>query len=82
MKEVLVLHDDGRWWPADLLDQRQQPDGSWRCSVGYSTGPGQSYRRSVPATQVRAVDDPPDGWTDPRRGPPAEDRPRPWLLGG
>ena len=31
---VLVLHDDGRWYLAQLLGQhRDQRTGAWRCRV-------------------------------------------------
>jgi hypothetical protein len=51
---VLALHDDGRWWPADLLDQyRDRADGS-RCGVvTYSTAPGMRYIRAEPASECR-----------------------------
>jgi hypothetical protein len=67
-KSVLALHDDGRWWPAEVLDQyRDRADGLWRVVVTYSTAPGMRYIRAMPADDCRPVDDPPPGWTDPRR---------------
>ena len=67
-KSVLALHDDGRWWPAEVLDQyRASADGEWRVVVTYSTAPGMRYIRAEPADRYRAVDDPPPGWVDPRQ---------------
>jgi hypothetical protein len=38
---VLVPHDDGQWYVAQLLDQvRDRRDGTWRVVVSYTTGPG------------------------------------------
>ena len=66
-KSVLTLHDDGRWWPAELRDQyRDRADGSWRVVVTYSTTPGLRYIRAAPAAECRPADDPPPGWVDPR----------------
>ncbi len=64
--EILVPHDDGRWYRATLLGQhRDRSDGHWRCGVRYYVGPGQQYQRVLPAADCRAVDVPPPGWTDP-----------------
>lgn len=70
--EVLVPHDDGRWYRAQLLGQhRSSVDGHWRCGVRYYVGPGEQYQRVLPAADCRAVDDPPPGWVDPRETAPA-----------
>ncbi len=38
---VEVLHDDGRWYLAQLLGQhRDRETGDWRCGVRYSVAPG------------------------------------------
>ena len=53
-REVLAPHDDGRWWPAEVLDQyRDRADGSWRVVVTYSTVPGMRYIRAMPAADFR-----------------------------
>jgi hypothetical protein len=67
-KSVLVLHDDDRWWPGEVLDQyRDRVDGSWRVVVTYSTGPGLRYIRAEPADRCRPADKPPLGWSDARQ---------------
>jgi hypothetical protein len=67
-KSVLVIHDDGRWWVADLLAQYPSTaePGRWKVTVRYTTEPGARYQRTLWADECRAVDDPPPGWSDPR----------------
>ncbi len=56
---VIAPHDDGTFRTAALLDQyRSRADGSWRVVVRYTTGPGQTYVRAMPAAACRPVDDP------------------------
>lgn len=62
---VEVLHDDGRWWPAQLLDQyRDRTNGAWRVVVTYVTEPVSTYIRALPADRCRRSpeqqDDQPD----------------------
>jgi hypothetical protein len=68
-RQILVEHDDGRWYVAGLLDQyRDRRTGGWRVVVTYSTGPGLTFIRAEPADHCRTVEDPPSGWVDPRQG--------------
>ena len=40
---VEVLHDDGRWYVAQLLGQhRDRATGDWRCGVRYTVGAGEA----------------------------------------
>ncbi len=56
---VLAPHDDGHFRLAALLDQyRSRSDGTWRVVVRYSTAPGSTYVRAMPAADCRPVDDP------------------------
>ena len=56
---VEVLHDDGRWYLAQLLGQhRDRQTGDWRCGVRYSVAPGMTYQRvgaSIPSLQLMAT---------------------------
>lgn len=54
--EVLVPHDDGRWYRAQLLSQHRV-DGVWRVTVTYSTGPGFRFWRGMLADRCRALPD-------------------------
>ena len=55
---VLAPHDDGRWWVAELLDQyRDRRDGLWHVVVRYTTGPGFTYIRAMPAADCRSLPD-------------------------
>lgn len=41
-EQILVPHDDGRWYPATLLGQhRDRASGDWRVGVRYTVGVGQ-----------------------------------------
>ena len=63
MPDVLVPHDDGRWWPATPVAQYRstlQP-GRWKVTVRYSVQPGAQYQRTLWADDCRAVDNPPPG---------------------
>lgn len=51
-RRVLVLHDDGRWYAATLLDAYLDGDG-WRAVVRYSTEPGSQYLRGVSYDALR-----------------------------
>jgi hypothetical protein len=55
---VLAPHDDGRMYPAELLDQYRGRDGSWRVVVRYSTEPGSTYIRAEPAERCRPFYEP------------------------
>ena len=49
---VLVLHDDGRWYVAQLLGQhRDRVTGDWRCGVRYTVAAGMQHQRVVWADQ-------------------------------
>jgi hypothetical protein len=51
---VFVLHDEGRWYLAQLLGQhRDRAAGDWRCGVRYSVDVGVRYQRVVWAAQCR-----------------------------
>jgi hypothetical protein len=67
--ELLVLHDDGRWWLATLLAQYRSTlvPGRWKVTVRYSVEVGATYQRTLWADDCRAVGNPPTGWTDPRQ---------------
>ena len=52
VKYVLVRHDDGRWYEAELLDQHRR-EGRWRAVVRYSVAPGMQYMRGLWADQLR-----------------------------
>jgi hypothetical protein len=75
MTEVLVPHEDGRWWRATLLAQYRSTlePGRWKVTVRYSVELGATYQRTLWADDCLPVDNPPLGWTDPRQdgGPPA-----------
>lgn len=49
---VQVLHDDGQWYEADLLDQHRSGD-RWRAVVRYSVAPGLRYQRGMWADELR-----------------------------
>jgi hypothetical protein len=51
---VQVLHDDGRWYVAELLHQYREAAG-WRAVVRYSVGPGLTYQRGQWAADLRPV---------------------------
>lgn len=51
-KPIEVLHDDGRWYGGQLLDQYRQDDGWW-CVVRFSTEPGSQFQYAVPAERCR-----------------------------
>lgn len=51
-RPVLVLHDDGDWYPGMCEGWVRDEDGVWRASVRYSTGVGESRIRIVPAERV------------------------------
>src|SRR4051794_652513 len=58
---VLVQHDDGRWYVAELLHQ-YRTDGRWPAVVTYSTGPCETYMRGKWADDLRRlVEMPPPG---------------------
>ena len=53
---VEVLHDDGRWYLAQLLGQhRDRATGDWRCGVRYTVGGGMQYQRVVWADECRRL---------------------------
>jgi hypothetical protein len=52
---VLAPHDDGRMYPAELLDQYRGRDGSWRVVVRFTTEPGSTYIRAEPADRCRPM---------------------------
>jgi hypothetical protein len=53
-RAVLVLHNDGVWYPGLQDAWSRWPDTSeWRASVSYSVAPGMKYVRSVPADQLK-----------------------------
>lgn len=51
-KPIEVLHDDGRWYEAQLLSQYRE-HGVWHCVVRFSTEPGSTYQYAVPAERCR-----------------------------
>ena len=53
---VLAPQDSGRWHLARLLQEQRSPDG-WRCVVTYSSGPGMTYIRAMPASELRRADE-------------------------
>ncbi len=53
---VPAPHDDGRMYPAELLDQWRTRDGSWRVVVSYSTEPGSRYIRAMQAEECQRAD--------------------------
>jgi 1,4-alpha-glucan branching enzyme len=53
-ERVEVLHDDGRWYEAQLLSQNRRDDGWW-CVVRFSTAPGSQYQYAVPAERCRPI---------------------------
>jgi hypothetical protein len=60
---ALAPHDDGRMYPAELLDQYRGRDGSWRVVVRYSTEPGPRIcGRSRPTAAARSPTD--EQWRD------------------
>jgi hypothetical protein len=75
MPQVLVPHDDGRWWRATVLAQYRSTlePGRWRVTVRYSVELGATYQRTLWADDCRPADNPPPSWTDPRHDgdPPA-----------
>jgi len=53
---VEVLHDDGRWYLAQLLGQhRDWAAGGWRCGVRYTVDVRMQYQRVVWAEQLKAA---------------------------
>src|SRR5215203_5145580 len=67
---VEVLHDDGRWYLAELLGQhRDRATGDWRCGVRYGVAPRMVYQRIVWADHCRAL---PPEQVDGQQGRPAE----------
>ena len=57
VKYVHVLHDDGRWYEAELLDQHRS-GGRWRAVVRYTVAPGMRYGRGEWADELRRAVDP------------------------
>jgi hypothetical protein len=55
---VQVLHDDGRWYRASQFEWVRWPTGEWRAGIRYTTAPGSTYLRSVPAARLIAAIDP------------------------
>jgi hypothetical protein len=55
-KTVLVRHDDGAWYEAELLGQHRS-GGRWRAVVRYSVAPGMRYERGLWADELRPVAD-------------------------
>jgi hypothetical protein len=49
------VHDDGRWYEAELLDQHRA-GGRWRAVVRYSVAPGMRYVRGMWADELRAAE--------------------------
>jgi len=73
---IEVLHDDGHWYPAQLLGQhRDRKTGDWRCGVRYSVAPGMAYQRVMWADQCRAL--PPEQVDEDQRRPGDEDEAEP-----
>ncbi|MEP6762389.1 MAG: hypothetical protein ABJA93_13620 [Sporichthyaceae bacterium] len=63
VRYVQVLHGNGRWYEARLLDQHRS-GGRWRAVVRYTVAPGMQYERGVWADELRPVDG--DGMTSAR----------------
>ena len=55
IKYVQVRHDDGRWYEAELLDQRRTGD-RWRAVVRYTVAPGMRYMRAEWADKLRPAE--------------------------
>jgi hypothetical protein len=51
---VQVLHDDGCWYRGAQFEWVRWPTGQWRAGIRYTTSPGSTYLRSVPADQLTA----------------------------
>jgi hypothetical protein len=52
-RDVLVEHDDGRWYVGSQFEWVRWPTGEWRAGVTYTTEPGSKFVRSVPAERTR-----------------------------
>jgi hypothetical protein len=63
-RTVQVLHDNGRWYRGTQFEWVRRPTGEWRAGISHTTGPGQTYIRSVPADRLVAGVDP--GTSSPR----------------
>lgn len=57
-RPVRVLHDDGRWYRAAQFEWVRWPTGEWRAGLRYTTSPGATYIRSVPADHLLAAVEP------------------------
>ena len=57
-RTVQVLHDDGRWYRAAQFEWVRWPTGEWRAGLRYTTGPGATFIRSMPAERLIAPVDP------------------------
>jgi hypothetical protein len=57
-RTVQVLHDDGRWYRASQFEWVRWPTGEWRAGIRYTTAPGATYLRSVPAARLMAAVNP------------------------
>ena len=57
-RTVQVLHDDGRWYRASQFEWVRWPTGEWRAGIRYTTAPGATYLRSVPAARLIAAVNP------------------------
>jgi hypothetical protein len=53
-RPVLVIHDDGRWYAAALLDAYRRATG-WRAVVRYSVAPETQFQRAVSYDDLRPV---------------------------
>jgi len=55
---VWVLHDDGRWYDADLVAQYRDARFGWMCEVRFPPSPTRKHRWvTVPVSSCRAVED-------------------------
>jgi hypothetical protein len=57
-RTVRVLHDDGCWYRGAQFEWVRWPTGQWRAGIRYTTSPGETYLRSVPAERLIAQVDP------------------------
>jgi hypothetical protein len=53
-RTVRVLHDDGCFYRGAQFEWVRWPTGQWRAGVRYTTSPGSTYIRSMPANRLIA----------------------------
>jgi hypothetical protein len=53
-KQILIQHEDGRWYRGGLLDQYRSRDG-WSVVVTYTTASASTYVMAMPSARCRAL---------------------------